>query len=168
MTSSPAPQARTGWTSLLIKQRERAANPQLRCVPSDLRVDGARHASHESLPPSKPCRPPASSRREWPITGYKVLAIRSRHCTAAGLGRQTILFLGVVAVTRLDFAVRPPDNAEHSSPHRLRAASVDMTVDEQRFQDQNDRQLARCRHRPRFLRAPRPQQSVMNRQGALT
>jgi hypothetical protein len=41
-----------------------------------------------------------------------------------------------VAVTRLDFPVRPPDNAEHSSPHRLRAASVDMNVDEQRFQDQ--------------------------------
>src|SRR5262245_63378167 len=30
MTSSPAPQARARWTSLLIKQRERAACPQLR------------------------------------------------------------------------------------------------------------------------------------------
>src|SRR5919198_313674 len=57
MTSSPALQASSGWTSLLFKQRERAACPQLRCVPPDLRGDGPRHASHESLPPSKPCRP---------------------------------------------------------------------------------------------------------------
>src|SRR5436190_23683709 len=57
MTSSPALQASSGWTSLLFKQRERAACPQLRCVPPDLRGDGARHASHESLPPSKPYRP---------------------------------------------------------------------------------------------------------------
>ena len=46
-----------GRRSLLIKQRERTEYPQLTDVPSDLRVDGARHASHESLPPSKPCRP---------------------------------------------------------------------------------------------------------------
>jgi hypothetical protein len=31
--------------------------PQLTDVPSDLRVNGARHASRESLPPSKPFRP---------------------------------------------------------------------------------------------------------------
>src|SRR5262249_44331783 len=41
----------------LIKPRERAACPQLRCVPPDLRGDGARHASRDSLPPSKPYRP---------------------------------------------------------------------------------------------------------------
>src|SRR5262249_32530946 len=57
MTSVHAPKAKTWGTSLLIKQRERAACPQLRCVPPDLRGDGARHASRESLPPSKPCRP---------------------------------------------------------------------------------------------------------------
>src|SRR5207249_7488222 len=57
MTSSPALQASSGWTSLLVKQREAAACSQLRCVPPDLRGDGARHASRESLPPSKPCRP---------------------------------------------------------------------------------------------------------------
>src|SRR6476660_2371461 len=59
MTSVHAPKAKTWGTSLLIKQRERAACPQLRCVPPDLRGDGARHASHESLPPSKPFRPHA-------------------------------------------------------------------------------------------------------------
>src|SRR5215211_2981007 len=42
----------------LIRLRERTVYPQLTDVPSDLRVNGARHASRESLPPSKPCRPP--------------------------------------------------------------------------------------------------------------
>ena len=46
-----------GRRSLLIKQRERTVYPQLTDVPSDLRVNGARHASRESLPPSKPFRP---------------------------------------------------------------------------------------------------------------
>src|SRR3954452_8246207 len=41
----------------LIRLRERTEYPQLTDVPSDLRVNGARHASRESLPPSKPCRP---------------------------------------------------------------------------------------------------------------
>ena len=46
-----------GRRSQLIKLRERAEYPQLTDVPSDLRVNGARHASRESLPPSKPYRP---------------------------------------------------------------------------------------------------------------
>ena len=46
-----------GRRSQLIKLRERTVYPQLTDVPSDLRVNGARHASRESLPPSKPCRP---------------------------------------------------------------------------------------------------------------
>src|SRR6476660_3992002 len=41
----------------LIRLRERTEYPQLTDVPSDLRVNGARHASRESLPPSKPNRP---------------------------------------------------------------------------------------------------------------
>ena len=41
----------------LIRLRERTVYPQLTDVPSDLRVNGARHASRESLPPSKPGRP---------------------------------------------------------------------------------------------------------------
>ena len=41
----------------LIKLRERTDYPQLRDIPPDLRVSGARHASRESLPPSKPNRP---------------------------------------------------------------------------------------------------------------
>ena len=40
-----------------IRLRERTDYPQLTDVPSDLRVNGARHASRESLPPSKPSRP---------------------------------------------------------------------------------------------------------------
>src|SRR5688572_2884958 len=50
-----------GRRSLLIKQRERTEYPQLTDVPSDLRVNGARHASRESLPPSKPYRPQEAS-----------------------------------------------------------------------------------------------------------
>ena len=46
-----------GRRSQLIKLRERTNYPQLTDVPSDLRVNGARHASRDSLPPSKPCRP---------------------------------------------------------------------------------------------------------------
>jgi hypothetical protein len=42
----------------LIKLRERTVNPQLTDVPSDLRVNGARHASRDLEPPSKPNSPP--------------------------------------------------------------------------------------------------------------
>ena len=42
----------------LIKLRERTDCPQLTDVPSDLRVNGARHASHDLEPPSKPNSPP--------------------------------------------------------------------------------------------------------------
>ena len=47
-----------GERHCLIKQRERTDYPQLTDVPSDLRVNGARHASHDSVPPSKPDSPP--------------------------------------------------------------------------------------------------------------
>jgi hypothetical protein len=53
----PATRRGQGRRSLLIKQRERTKYPQLTDVPSDLRVDSARHASRESSPPSKPYRP---------------------------------------------------------------------------------------------------------------
>lgn len=58
MASDPPPsgKARADAHSL-IRLRERTEYPQLTDVPSDLRVNGARHASRESLPPSKPCRP---------------------------------------------------------------------------------------------------------------
>jgi len=42
----------------LIRLRERTENPQLTDVPSDLRVNGARHASRDLAPPSKPMSPP--------------------------------------------------------------------------------------------------------------
>jgi hypothetical protein len=57
-----------GRRSQLIKLRERTNYPQLTDVPSDLRVNGARHASHESLPPSKPAVVPVfhgSSASGW-------------------------------------------------------------------------------------------------------
>ncbi len=47
-----------GERHCLIKQRERTDCPQLTDVPSDLRVNGARHASHDPVPPSKPNSPP--------------------------------------------------------------------------------------------------------------
>ena len=59
MTSGPQPPGEVrGRRSQLIKLRERTEYPQLTDVPSDLRVNGARHASRESLPPSKPKSPP--------------------------------------------------------------------------------------------------------------
>src|SRR5580765_1390557 len=59
MASGPRPPGEVGADAhSLIKLRERTENPQLTDVPRDLRVHGARHASRESLPPSKPCRPP--------------------------------------------------------------------------------------------------------------
>ena len=67
LTSTPRAQATCRWTSLLVKQRERAANPQLWLFPPDLRVDGARHASHGPIPPSKPSRP--HMWRRWPGSG---------------------------------------------------------------------------------------------------
>ena len=42
----------------LIRLRERTDCPQLTDVPSDLRVNGARHASQDPAPPSKPNSPP--------------------------------------------------------------------------------------------------------------
>src|SRR5688572_14546212 len=48
-----------GERHCLIKQRERTDCPQLTDVPSDLRVNGARHASRNPVPPSKPNSPPA-------------------------------------------------------------------------------------------------------------
>src|SRR5262249_53603800 len=94
MTSVPAPEAKTGGTSRLIKQRERAACPQLRCVPPDLRGDGARHASRESLPPSKPCRPLRQTR--------KVRAKRTYDSTEASHRRQMSQPVGVVRLDGLD------------------------------------------------------------------
>jgi hypothetical protein len=60
MAFGPQPPGEAGAnvTAYLIKQRVRTDCPQLTDVPSDLRVNGARHASLESAPPSKPERPP--------------------------------------------------------------------------------------------------------------
>ena len=58
MASGPQPPGEAGADAhSLIKLRERTDYPQLRDIPPDLRVSGARHASRESLPPSKPYRP---------------------------------------------------------------------------------------------------------------
>jgi hypothetical protein len=96
MASSPALQASSEWTSLLFKQRVRAASPQLRCVPSDLRVDGARHASHESLPPSKPCRPHMNE------VAATLLVTDSLIVPVTAHRRQTILSVELVKASLLD------------------------------------------------------------------
>ena len=58
MAFDPQPPGEVGANAhSLIRLRERTVYPQLTDVPSDLRVNGARHASRESLPPSKPGRP---------------------------------------------------------------------------------------------------------------
>src|SRR5881394_3423580 len=59
MASGPQPPGEVGADAhSLIRLRERTENPQLTDVPSDLRVNGARHASRDSAPPSKPKSPP--------------------------------------------------------------------------------------------------------------
>src|SRR5262249_5719619 len=103
MTSVPAPEAKTGGTSRLIKPRERAACPQLRCVPPDLRGDGARHASRESLPPSKPFRPRRNDRYIRGVPATDVFIVTGR-----GESRQMPLPVEVVVLALLDFIRRAP------------------------------------------------------------
>ena len=71
-----------GRRSQLIKLRERTEYPQLRDIPSDLRVNGARHASRESLPPSKPYRP----HRMEPKRSYATAARGGQTMHRLGLG----------------------------------------------------------------------------------
>ena len=54
----PATRRGQGERHSLIRLRERTDCPQLTDVPSDLRVNGARHASRDLEPPSKPNSPP--------------------------------------------------------------------------------------------------------------
>src|SRR5436190_4197438 len=62
MTSGPQPPGEAEADAhSLIRLRERTENPQLTDVPSDLRVNGARHASRDSIPPSKPKSPPSEN-----------------------------------------------------------------------------------------------------------
>src|SRR5688572_24798949 len=68
-----------GERHCLIKQRERTEYPQLTDVPSDLRVNGARHASRDSVPPSKPFRPLEVTNRRWSI-----------HCTTHLVGTNAL------------------------------------------------------------------------------
>jgi hypothetical protein len=110
MTPDPAPQARTGRRSRSIKPRERAACPQLRCVPPDLRDDGARHASREPVPPSKPSTPPE---RCGSRTNPSILAFRQPRSNAAvrdwlehDLVRQTVASV-------LDDALLPLPRSRH-------------------------------------------------------
>jgi hypothetical protein len=118
MTSSPALQASSGWTSLLIKQRVRAACSQLRCVPPDLRGDGARHASHESLPPSKPCRPHTNE------VAAKVNRSYNIYSTGPVDPCQIILSLELVCTDRLTCRAGNVDNSLGSWRHVWSAGSA--------------------------------------------
>ena len=57
MTFVPNPQADQDERRMPIRLRVLAADSQLGFFPSDFRVDSARHASNDPLPPSKPDRP---------------------------------------------------------------------------------------------------------------
>src|SRR3954463_3708460 len=89
MTSGSQPPGEVGRDAhSLIRLRERTEYQQLTDVPSDLRVNGARHASRESLPPSKPSRP-----QMWCVAAQvnstrgraAVRASAMSHCTATRL-----------------------------------------------------------------------------------
>jgi hypothetical protein len=71
----------------LIRLRERTENPQLTDVPSDLRVNGARHASRDLAPPSKPISPPRlrsvtrNAVEGVPVDVRRTLFRRTVYCT---------------------------------------------------------------------------------------
>jgi hypothetical protein len=71
----------------LIRLRERTENPQLTDVPSDLRVNGARHASRYLALPSKPMSPPRlrsvtkERRRGVPVDSAPDALRRILYCT---------------------------------------------------------------------------------------
>jgi hypothetical protein len=79
---SPTTRRGQGERHCLIKQRERTDCPQLTDVPSDLRVNGARHASRDSVPPSKPNSPPTvdPSRTRLRCAPQYGSGVRTTHC----------------------------------------------------------------------------------------
>ena len=102
-----------GRRSQRIRLRERTEYPQLTDVPSDLRVNGARHASRESLPPSKPCRPLKSGLAERTGVFAKRLLSPFIITAPAGLRGQLpsstcSLDWGCTASSRLDFLGHGP------------------------------------------------------------
>src|SRR5262245_53601671 len=109
MTSSPAPQARTRWTSLLIRQRERAACPQLRVF----------HRIYESMglgmhPTSLYPRRSRIAPVIEEVAGTEVLARDNNGIVRrTEQRRQTTLGLGVVHPCPLDLPLLGPHNAMH-------------------------------------------------------
>src|SRR5258705_12270842 len=85
MTFDPQPpgEVRANAHSL-IRLRERTENPQLTDVPSDLRVNGARPASRDPAPPSKPKSPPSV---EIGLDGAPDASPAHHHHCTAGLSR---------------------------------------------------------------------------------
>ena len=76
----------------LIRLRERTDCPQLTDVPSDLRVNGARHASHDLEPPSKPNSPPrvfpiGRNPRSWVGVSSSVAGATPQAISCAALSR---------------------------------------------------------------------------------
>ena len=118
-----APTTRRGQArrSQRFRLRERTDCPQLTDFPPDLRVSGARHASHDSAPPSKPGRPHVERRALEPITHAQPFFDSSTLHTVT----EARLWRGVpppAARSRwrdcpvfLDPARKGPDNAERVS-----------------------------------------------------
>ena len=89
----PATRRGQGERHSLIKLRERTDCPQLTDVPSDLRVNGARHASHDLEPPSKPNSPPRVFRsnanpRSWAGVYPSVAGATTHAISCAAVSRR--------------------------------------------------------------------------------
>jgi len=84
----PATRRGQGERHSLIRPRERTDCPQLTDVPSDLRVNGARHASRDLEPPSKPDSPPSGLpiERKPTLLGQRLIQC-SRRDGPGNLGR---------------------------------------------------------------------------------
>ena len=94
-----------GERHCLIKLRERTDCPQLTDVPSDLRVNGARHAFLESIPPSKPDRP---QRSDFPIiacTSMRGVGVKCRRCASSQ--RPFFLFIERTSTEAAEQTPRP-------------------------------------------------------------
>ena len=101
-----------------FRLRERTDCPQLTDVPPDLRVSGARHASHDSAPPSKPDRPHRERRalecRHTRAIASSILPVREagRH---AHHDRDPADHADRACMRVLDAASTAPDNARVAS-----------------------------------------------------
>ena len=132
-----APTTRLGRArrSQRFRLRERTDCPQLTDVPPDLRVSGARHASHDSAPPSKPSRPHVERRALEPGTHAQPQIDSNTLARVVALSpagdRAARCFLTLHAGLPIMPAGRPPDTLDTRTPVGNRGTSSRWTAHSQ-------------------------------------